>query len=94
MQEAQANLKQAAVDFLAAAEGVAVKAAQAPADPLDQVDLSVPSLGDLEPAISAADLADLQQRLAQVDLAPGALLELVALARQAGAILLDNAAGG
>jgi|WetSurMetagenome_2_1015567.scaffolds.fasta_scaffold49941_3 hypothetical protein len=92
MQEAQANLKQAAVDFLAAAESVAAKAAQA--DPLDQVDLTVPDLGDMEPAISTADLADLQQRLARVQLVPQAVMELVALARQAGAVLLDSAAGG
>jgi hypothetical protein len=94
MEEAQTNLKQAAVDFLAAAELVAAKAAQAPVDPLDQVDLSVPDLGDMEPAISREDLADLQQRLAKVQLLPGAVLELVTLARQAAAILLDNAAGG
>ncbi len=94
MQEAQANLKQAAVDFLAAAEGVAAKAGQAPADALDQADLGVPSLDDLEPMVSAAELTDLQQRLAQVQLTPEAVLELVTLARQAGAVLIDHAAGG
>jgi hypothetical protein len=90
MQEAQANLKQAAVEFLSAAEGVA-RAAQTVMDPLDQVSTDVLELGDLEPAISAADLADLKARLAQDPLSPASILELVTLARQVAAVLTDNA---
>jgi hypothetical protein len=89
MQEAQANLKQAAVDFLAAAEGMAAKAAQEAADPLDEVDTDVFQLEDLEPAISAAELTDLKQRLAAVQLVPSAIMELVTLARQVAAVLSD-----
>jgi hypothetical protein len=89
MQEAQANLKQAAVEFLSAAEGVA-RAAQTQTDPLDQVGTDVMELGDLEPAISAADLADLKARLAQDPLSPSVILELVTLARQVAAVLVDG----
>jgi hypothetical protein len=88
MQEAQANLKTAAVEFLSAAESVA-RAAQTQADPLDEVTTDVLELGDLEPAISVAELADLKARLAQDPLSPTVILELVALARQAGAVLAD-----
>jgi hypothetical protein len=89
MQEAQANLKQAAVEFLSAAEGVA-RAAQTVMDPLDQVSTDVLELDDLEPAVSAADLADLKARLAQDPLSPASILELVTLARQVAAVLADN----
>jgi hypothetical protein len=88
MQEAQANLKQAAVDFLEAAQRVAAGAAQAAADPLDRVKTDVFELGNLEPAISDAALAELKQRLAQERLAPRAIVELVNLARQVAATLL------
>ena len=89
MQEAQVNLKQAAVEFLEAAEAVAAKAAQGPADPLDHVGTDLFELGDLEPAIGAAELEVLKRRLAQEQLLPAAVVELVALARQVAATLMD-----
>jgi hypothetical protein len=98
MQEAQANLKQAAVEFLEAAQRVAAGAGQGAADlsgvalakpdPLDRVKTDVFELGDLEPAIDDAALAELKQRLAQERLAPQAIVELVNLARQVAAALL------
>jgi hypothetical protein len=87
MQEAQANLKQAAVDFLDAAQAVAASAAKGSADPLDQVDTSVFALGDLKPAISEEELAVLKSSLAGERLLPGTIMELVALARQVAAVL-------
>jgi hypothetical protein len=87
MEEAQANLKQAAVDFLAAAETVAVKAAQGGADPLDGVSTDLFELGDLEPAISREELDQLKQQLSQADLAASTIVELVTLARQVAAAL-------
>jgi hypothetical protein len=89
MEEAQANLKQAAVDFLAAAETVATEASQAPAatDPLDGVSTDLFELGDLEPAISREELDELKQRLTRADLAPSTVVELVALARQVATAL-------
>jgi hypothetical protein len=89
MQEAQANLKQAAVNLVEAAEQVAARAAQGSTDPLDNVDTGLFELGDLEPAIDAAELAELKQRLAAARLAPETVLELVSLARQVAATLLD-----
>lgn len=90
MQEAQTNLKQAAVEFLEAAEAVAAKAAQGSDDPLDHVKTDLFELGDLEPAISAAELEVLKRRLAQEQLLPAAVVELVALARQVAATLMDG----
>ena len=87
MQEAQTNLKQAAVDFLEAAQTVAARAAKGPADPLDQVDTGLFTLGDLEPAIGEEELADLKRTLAGEQLLPETVLELVALARQVAAVL-------
>jgi hypothetical protein len=87
MQEAQANLKQAAVEFLAAAETVAAKAAQGPADPLDQVHTDLFELGDLTPVLTAADLDDLKQRLADARLLPATVVDLVTRARQVAAVL-------
>ena len=87
MQEAQTNLKQAAVDFLAAAETVAARAAEGAADPLDGVSTDLLELGDLEPAISREELADLRRRLREADLVPATIVELVALARQVAAVL-------
>jgi hypothetical protein len=89
MQEAQANLKQAAVDFLDAAQRVAATAGQAPADPLDAVDTGVLELGDLEPAIGEAELEVLKRELARQQLLPATVLELVSLARQVAAVLQD-----
>jgi len=88
MQEAQANLKQAAVEFLEAAEAVAARAAEGPTDPLDQVGTDLFKLGNLEPAISAEELAELKRGLENERLLPGTVVELVALARQVAAALL------
>jgi len=90
MQEAQANLKQAAVEFLEAAETVATRAAQGAVDPLDDVDTDLFELGDLEPAIGAQELAELKRRLKQEQLLPATVVELVNLARQAAALLMDR----
>jgi len=90
MQEAQTNLKQAAVAFLEAAEAVAAKAAQGLDDPLDHVKTDLLELGDLEPAIGAAELEVLKRRLAQEQLLPAVVVELVALARQVAATLMDG----
>jgi len=89
MQEAEANLKQAAVDFLAAASAVADSAGGAAADPLDAVGTDVPDLGDLEPAITAEELEELKGRLSRERLLPATLVELVTLARQVAATLAD-----
>jgi len=88
MQEAQANLKQKAVEFLEAAETVAARAAQGAADPLDGVSTDLFELGDLEPAIDRRELAELKSRLRQEQLVPAAVVELVALARQVAAVLM------
>ena len=82
MQDAQETLKRTAVDFLEAAETVAGRAAEGPADPLDAVATDLFELGDLEPAIDRRDLAALRQRLHRSRLLPDTVLELVALARQ------------
>jgi len=87
MQEAQANLKQAAVEFLDAAQQVAARAAASPADPIDAVSADVLRLGDLQPAIGEDELADLRQRLAESRLAPQTIVQLVGLARQVAAAL-------
>jgi len=88
MQEAEANLKQAAVDFLAAANAVANHAATGAADPLDEVDTSLPDLGELEPAITPEELEELKTDLANERLLPTTIVELVSLARQVAAALL------
>jgi hypothetical protein len=87
MQEAQTNLKQAAVEFLEAAEKVAAGAAKGAADPLDQVGTGLFELGDLQPAISEQELAELKRTLTSERLLPGTVVELVALARQVAAVL-------
>jgi hypothetical protein len=87
MQEAQANLKQTAVDFLEAAEKVASTAAKGSTDPLDQVATGLFELGDLDPAISEEDLAQLKRDLAGARLLPETVVELVGLARQVAAVL-------
>jgi hypothetical protein len=88
MQEAQANLKQAALEFLDAAQAVTAKAAQPSADPLDNVPTDVLDLGDLKPAISPEEFEALKQRLGQEALVPETIVELVALARQVAAMLM------
>jgi hypothetical protein len=90
MQEAQANLQQAAIELVAAAEGVAARAAQVSTDPLDRVDTDVLELGELEPVLSATELAEMKDRLARQRLVPEAVLELVDLARQVAAVLTDS----
>jgi hypothetical protein len=87
MQEAQANLKQAAVDFLEAAEKVATAAAKGSTDPLDQVGTGLFELGNLTPAISEAELAELKSALTSGRLLPQTVVELVGLARQVAAVL-------
>jgi len=88
MQEAQANLKQAALEFLGAAQAVTAKAAQPSPDPLDNVPTDVLDLGDLKPAISPEEFEALKQRLGQEALVPETIIELVALARQVAAMLM------
>lgn len=88
MQEAEANLKRAAVDFLAAAADVANRATQGDADPLDTVDVDLLDLGDLEPAITPEELDGLKRRLQRERLLPATVVELVALARQVATTLL------
>jgi hypothetical protein len=88
MQEAEANLKQAAVDFLAAAAAVTNSATASAADPLDAVDTGLPDLGELEPAITPEALEQLKADLADERLLPTTIVELVALARQVAAALL------
>ncbi len=87
MQEAETNLKRAAVDFLEAAESLAERAAGAGTDPLDAVSTDLFELGDLEPAIDRQDLADLKDRLRRERLVPATIVELVTLARQVAATL-------
>jgi hypothetical protein len=87
MPEAQANLKQAAVEFLEAAQAVTAKAGQAPADPLDGVATNVFDLGDLQPAISPAEFEDLKARLGEEQLLPQTIVQLVDLARQVAGVL-------
>jgi hypothetical protein len=88
MQEAQANLTQAALEFLGAAQAVTAKAAQPSADPLDNIPTDVLDLGDLKPAISPEEFETLKQRLGQEALVPETIVELVALAKQVAAMLM------
>jgi hypothetical protein len=88
MEEAEANLKRAAVDFLEAAAGVTNRAAQGAADPLDEVDADLVDLGELEPAITPEELEELKSRLNREQLLPATVAELVSLARQVAAALL------
>ena len=90
MQEAQANLNRTAVEFLAAARDVATRVAESPQDPLDEVSTDLLDLDDLEPAITEAELEELQRRLAEGRLAPGAVVELMAVARQIALALLES----
>jgi hypothetical protein len=87
MQEAEADLKRTALEFLEAAEAVAENASRQASDPLDAVSTDLFELGDLEPAIGRQDLADLKDRLRRERLVPATIVELVALARQVAAAL-------
>jgi len=87
MQEAEANLKRTALEFLEAAETMAENASRQGTDPLDAVSTDLFELGDLEPAIDRHDLADLKDRLRRERLVPAAIVELVGLARQVAATL-------
>ena len=87
MQEAEANLKRTAVEFLEAAETMAENASRQDADPLDAVSTDLFELGDLEPAIDRRDLADLKDRLRRERLVPATIVELVGLARQVATTL-------
>ncbi|KPK50982.1 MAG: hypothetical protein AMK72_00820 [Planctomycetes bacterium SM23_25] len=88
MQEAQANLKRAAVEFLEAAQQVAGRNANSAADPLDAVSTDLFELGDLEPAVTPQDLAELKRRLDNERLVPETIVTLVALARQVAVTLM------
>jgi len=87
MQEAEANLKRTAIEFLDAAETMAENASRRSADPLDAVSTDLFELGDLEPAIDRRDLADLKDRLRRERLVPATIVELVGLARQVATTL-------
>jgi len=87
MQEAEANLKRTAIEFLDAAETMAETASRRGADPLDAISTDLFDLGDLEPAIDRRDLADLKDRLRRERLVPATIMELVGLARQVAATL-------
>ena len=88
MQEAEANLKRTAVEFLEAAEHLAGRAAEGATDPLDAVSTDLFELGDLEPAIQPQDLVELKRRLTKERLVPETVVALVALARQVAAALM------
>ena len=89
MQEAETNLKQAAVEFLEAAEAAARTAREvADADPLDLVDVGLPDLGQFEPVLDEGELARLKRDLAAERMLPETVAELVNLARQVAAALL------
>jgi len=87
MPEPETDLKRAAIEFLEAAEAVTRDAAPTAADPLDAVSTDLFELGDLDPVIRPADLADLKDRLRRERLLPDTVLELVTLARQVAGTL-------
>jgi hypothetical protein len=91
MPEAEAKLRQAAIEFLEAAGEAAEETARSPdrADPLDEVDADVFSLGEFEPVVDARDLAELKRRLREERLVPSVVAELVNLARQVATALLE-----
>ena len=91
MPEAEAKLRQAAIEFLEAAGEAAEETARAPdrADPLDQVETNVFSLGEFEPVVDERDLVELKRRLRSERLLPAAVMELVNLARQVATALLE-----
>ena len=89
MQEAETNLKRAAVEFLEAAEAAGRTARDlARTDPLDRVGTDLPDLGEFEPVLAEEELASLKRRLAEERMLPETLAELVALARQVAALLI------
>ena len=92
MPEAEAKLRQAAVEFLEAAGEAAEETTRDPdrADPLDEVETDVFSLGEFEPVVDARDLVELKRRLRQERLLPATLVELVGLARQVATTLLEG----
>ncbi|HUX02671.1 MAG: hypothetical protein WBD63_12335 [Phycisphaerae bacterium] len=91
MPEAEAKLGQAAIEFLEAAGEAAEETARTAdrADPLDEVETDVFNLGEFEPVVDERDLVELKRRLRQERLLPATLVELVNLARQVAAALLE-----
>ena len=91
MAEAEAKLGQAAIEFLEAAGEAAEETARTSdrADPLDEVETDVFNLGEFEPVVDERDLVELKRRLRSERLAPAVAAELVNLARQVGAALLE-----
>jgi hypothetical protein len=88
MQEAETNLKQAAIEFIEVADAATRAARDAgQADPLDLVDVDLPDLGEFEPVIEEDELARLKDQIARERMLPEALVELVNLARQVAATL-------
>jgi len=79
------------MEFLEAAGTAVNEAARAAdeTDPLDDVETDLFSLGALEPVLGPDDLADLRERLRRERLLPATLVELVGLARQLAATLLE-----
>ena len=92
MQESEANLNRAAIDFLEAAEAVVEQGGLEArvADPLDEVDTDLFSLGPFEPVLGADELAELKRRLGRERLLPATLAELVSLARQVATTILEG----
>lgn len=92
MPEAEVKLRQAAIEFLEAAGEAAEETARTAdrADPLDEVETDVFSLGEFEPVLDARDLVELKRRLRQERLLPATLVELVGLARQVAMTLLEG----
>ncbi len=90
MSETESRLKRTALAFLEAA-GAAEQAARAAGeDPLAEVETALFDLDEFEPVIGEADLVGLKDRLYREQLLPQTVLDLVALARQVAAALLDG----
>jgi len=91
MPEAEAKLGQAAIEFLEAAGEAAEETARTAdrADPLDEVETDVFNLGEFEPVVDERDLVELKRRLRSERLVPAVAAELVNLARQVAAALLE-----
>ncbi len=90
MTEAETNLKRAAVEFIEAADAAGRAVVdEAAADPLDAVDTDLFELGEFEPVLGRSVLEDLRRHLGRERLVPEAVMELVALARQVAAVILD-----
>ncbi len=87
MQDAETNLKRAAVEFLEAAETAARTARETADDPLEAVGTDLFDLDAFEPVLDAGDLARLKRRLRMERMVPETLAELVDLARRVAGVL-------